>query len=685
MNDCPIISWKEFDFRRFALLPPEKRKTANPGTKQTRRYLDIVTAFDIETSKLPGMDEAGMYVWQWQFSDWCTVMGRTWDEWRQFVKILLEFISEKQSLVVLVHSLAFEFQFLRTVYRFAPDEVFAVKSRKVLKCTMYDRRLEFRCSYLHSNMSLAAYTKKMGVAHQKLSGEEFDYSKTRYPWTPLTERELQYCQNDVLGLVEAYTEELRRDRDTLQTIPLTSTGYVRRDAKRAMRVASRSMIPDMQPDLEQYRLLRDTFRGGDTHANRYYVGKILHNVHSADRSSSYPDVICNQQFPMTRFRWIDDPNIRNIRYHVKRKHAVAMRIALWDVKMRDPYDGFPYLSRSKCFNVVDPIEDNGRILEATYLEVCLTDVDFEIVSRQYKWAHIKGVKAMWAHYGYLPRPLVLCAIEYYTNKTKLKGITSEDGSAEYLYARSKELLNALYGMMAQDPLKYDILFEEGAEEVFNIRFSDPEEKLKAYQRRAFLVYQWGVWVTAHARKALRDGIACCEDAGHKAIYVDTDSVKYLSNADFSEFNRLREEASIESGAHATDPNGVEHFMGVYEQESDYAEYCTLGSKKYAYRYPDGKLGITVAGVGKRAGAKELEAAGGLPAFKNGFVFVEGGGVEAVYNDEPGSRWLPFDGGVWEIGPNIYLKPSTYTMGQTADYIRLLQDPEFFATLKQRRQ
>jgi len=674
-----IITWEELPEAFLAALQPEKRKQANAGTRKGRRYYDLVTAFDIETSPIPGMEEAGMYIWQWQFGLQYTVMGRTWDELRCLIYKLLEVLDPEYTLVILVHNLSYEFQFLRTVYSFQPSEVFAVDRRKILKCTMHDRRLECRCTYLHSNMSLKAYLKKMNVEHQKISGEEFDYSKVRYPWTELSDLELQYCQHDVLGLVEAYTVQMQRDGDNLATCPLTSTGYVRRNTKRAMRLASQTLVPAIQPDFDQYRLLRECFRGGNTHANRFYVGSIVPNVHSADRSSSYPDEICNRDFPTTKFRWIPAPSIKNIRYHINAGHAVAFRVALWDVDMRDPYDGFPYLPRSKCYNVIDGIYDNGRVLRAAYLETSCTDVDWEIIEKQYRWRHIRGVRAMWAHYGPLPRPLVLTAIEYYKDKTALKGKTSEDGSVEYQYARSKELLNSMYGMMAQDPVKFSILFTEEDPEVFTIEDAEPELLLHKYQRRAFLAYQWGVWVTAWARYDLQQGL---DMAGHNAIYCDTDSVKYIGDVDWSEYNQACIDACHVSGAHATDAKGNEHYMGVFEPE-DTVTFITLGSKKYAYQKEDGHLVITVAGVGKSKGAEELRRAGGLPAFRNGLIFSDAGGLESIYNDEPGSRWIEIDGHHWEIGPNIYLKPSTYTMGQTAEYMELLQDPLLPQKFKQR--
>lgn len=119
-------------------------------------------------------------------------------------------------------------------------------------------------------------------------------------------------------------------------------------------------------------------------------------------------------------------------------------------------------------------------------------------------------------------------------------------------------------------------------------------------------------------------------------------------------------------------------MGVYESEGCYEEFVTLGAKKYAYRQ-DGKLHITIAGVTKTTGADELEAAGGLEAFKPGFVFHKGGGTESIYNDHPEitSYTVPDTGEVIPITSNVVIRESTYELGLTAEYRRLLQFPEIW--------
>ena len=660
-----IITPQEFDYHRFAALKVQKRKRGNKGSfLKPVQYLDCVTAFDIETTRLVDVEQAIMYVWQWQFSDWYTVMGRTWEELLDFMHDLSEYISEdrEERLVVLVHNLSYEFQFLAGVYDFQPEEVFAIENRKVLKCTMFSR-FELRDTYLHSNMSLDAYCKKMGVEHGKITGS-FDYSVIRYPWTPLTPDEIAYCQNDVLGLVEAYTAEMLRDNDNLYTMPPTSTGYVRRDAKRAMRseVWIKNMVREQQPDYETYKILREAFRGGNTHANRAYSGLIVDDVKSADRSSSYPDVLVNCEYPISHFERVETPDFSTLqRLITVRKKAVIMRIAFYDICLTDEFWGCPYIPRDKCRKIINAQYDNGRVLSADYFEISLTDIDLAIITEEYTFSNAVPIDVMAARYGKLPEALTDLCIQYYRSKTELKGV---DGQQLY-YEKSKNLLNSIYGMMAQDPVKQTIDYVNGQ---FVEREDDPAELLEKAMQKAFLCYQWGCYVTAWARLRLEEGIRM---AGRGFVYCDTDSVKYTGEIDWDKYNTQREHDSRKSGAYATDPQGVQHFMGVYEQEDGYRQFITMGAKKYAYESEYGHIAVTVSGVNKRKGGVELERHGGLKAFKSGFVFHEAGGTESVYNDEPEVKEYYADGRRIPITRNVVIRDSTYTLGITYEYEQLL--------------
>ena len=164
------ISVRQFDYVRLASYKIIERNKRKKGSKS---YLDVVTAFDIESTRIKEIDQSVMYIWALQFDLDTTIVGRTWDEFFEMIDKFREYLQDTCYMVVYVHNLSYEFQFLKGLYDFEPDEVFATESRKVLKCTMYDC-IEFRCSYMLTNLSLAQFLKKMNVKDQKLSGDEFN-------------------------------------------------------------------------------------------------------------------------------------------------------------------------------------------------------------------------------------------------------------------------------------------------------------------------------------------------------------------------------------------------------------------------------------------------------------------------------------------------------------------------------
>lgn len=633
------------------------------GKRKGKYYADAVGAFDIETTAKDD-DNAVMYIWQYALYDynrdesWVT-WGRTWEEWECLRKRIAEHLGGGR-VVTYVHNLSYEFQFLAGLEQFT--DVKALKERKVLLAET--EGIEYRCSYIWTNKSLAKFLQEMKVENQKESGEVFDYRKKRYPWTELTDEEKRYCLHDVMGLVEATVAKLHNDGDSLYTVPATSTGYIRRDVKQAM-YQQTGLIKRLQPSPEVYTALRKAFRGGDTHANRYYAGKILTDVKSVDRSSSYPDVMLNKRFPMTPFKPLVGGDYAMLRAVAEGK-AVLAHIEMRHVALADRYNGFPYVSFDKCLKCVNPVLDNGRVLSADALEMWVTDCDLRILTRDYV-GDMRFVEGYAANKDYLPENFRKVIIGYYERKTALKG----DAAREYEYAKSKNLLNAAYGMSATDPGKPDIEFD-------GYEYVKKDVNLSKTLKTAFLPYQWGVWVTGYAREELHE---MTDIAGHDFVYADTDSCKYLGDKDFSAYNAEKMADSLESGASAVDCKGKRHYMGIAEDEGKYERFITWGAKKYAFE-KEGKLGITIAGVGKIAGAKELAAAGGIEALKPGFCFTAGGGTASVYNDDA-DYWQDVEGHRLHVTRNICIKDSTYVLGITRDYAdRLLEAAELLAAEEQ---
>ena len=292
----------------------------------------------------------------------------------------------------------------------------------------------------------------------------------------------------------------------------------------------------------------------------------------------------------------------------------------------------------------------------------LTDIDFRIVLYEYVFEEIEILELWFTEYGYLPDPFRAVIRSYYEKKTMLKG--AKDPFEKMQYDKSKNLLNGLYGMLAQDVCKPELKWNGT---IFEDTGEDPRKILAKNTRKAFSSYAWGVWCTAWARYRLEEGIIIAGEDSF--LYCDTDSVKYIDHGQSWEaYNLRRIQDSEKNRAMATDPRQHTYYMGVYEPDGEYLRFSTLGSKRYAYEDMTGDLHITISGVSKKAAA-EL---GRLENFKEGFIFQHPGKTEADYIDKPLQKEITVNGKCIEIVSYVIISETTYNLSLSDSYRNLLR-------------
>lgn len=613
---------------------------------------------------------AFMYHWQFCFGDQ-VVFGRTWQDMRKLFRSLEQNLnlSFENRLVIYSHNLSFEWQFMRRFVKVVDG--FFTEKYKPLKIIL-DCGIELRCSQMLSNMRLEKFCEnEKDVIHYKLKGEEYDYSIIRTPSYTMSEYEEGYCYNDVRGLSECIASRL--NEFDIAHIPLTSTGYVRLDARKAMATnkRNRQLFRDLALDLDLYRLCRKAFRGGDTHANNKKVNRVIYNVQSFDITSSYPTSMVIDKYPMTAFSKITLETFYNLDFN---EEAVLMEIMLTNVR----YKGncfIPYIPVSKCTQLSDKrIEDNGRVMKAEYLSIVCTEIDYQIIMDEYDFDDIGyNTKNMYAaKKGYLPAELREVVMKYYRLKTQLKGVKGK----EYEYNRAKERLNALYGMLVmridQSSVKYeDGKYVDSFDDLTPEQIDAETKKLleKYYNsRNNFLSYQWGVWVTCNSRLRLRKMLRV---VGKDVCYVDTDSIKCVNDhrKDFDKINEEIKKQAIEAGAYATNKDGKTYYLGTWDFEGTYTRFKTLGSKKYLVEYwgenedtgePELKIASTIAGVNKKVGAAYFKKHG-FSHFTIGEEIPKSGHLVAFYNDDDIHEVI-IDGEHIETASNLAIINDEYTLG-----------------------
>ena len=645
-----------FDIETSSGFLHKDSDTLEPYLGKSKKYYEDCKKFSI------------CYVWQFSIND-NIFWGRTLEDFKDFLQELEYYEPHKK--IVYIHNFSFEFQFLINVLQF--DYVFARQARKPLFAEW--STYQFRCSYFLTNMSLATWAEQRKLSVQKLVGD-LDYTILRTPKTVLADKELDYCFNDVLVMyygLQQYKEKYGHMID----IPFTQTGEVRKEVIERMNVSSeykyrKRCIKLIPQTIKDYSLLCDCLMGGYAHSNAVHTNVVLDNVFSKDISSSYPTVMCLEKYPMTYFEETvpceDYFNNDNYSYIITFdvEHLCSKRWNTW-------------LSFSKCAKIKGYSLDNGRVLKADYVQLSLTNVDYEMFQLCYDFDNLNIIDFRISSNDYLSPTFVKYILELYGNKTTLKGIKEK----EPLYMKSKQYINSMYGMMVTKNITDTIEFEEDRwkkellnEKNFYTKIASEKKKLS----KTFGAFQFGVWVTAYARRNLWKGILALD---YNVAYCDTDSIKYI-DCDTDFFERYNKEIERRENMRADmlgiprdkfcprDKNGMPHRLGIFDDDGQYKKFKTLGAKKYCYVDNDDKLHMTVSGVRKSAVSQLHD----IEDFKDGTVFdVEHAQklIMTYVDDMPPIVWNKgqYDEFYSNYKHGICAQPTTYSLGITDDYESIL--------------
>ena len=613
-------------------------------TNKKVTYLNIESAFDIETTSYINNGEKSAVVYIWMFGLGLgkeIFYGRTWEEFLDLCERLQHYfgLNENRRLVIYVHNLGYEFQFMCKYFNW--ENVFAINERKPIKA-LCSYGIEFRDSYILSGYSLANTAKNLTTHKVRKMEGDLDYSLIRHQSTQLTEKELGYCSNDI-EIILAYINEQIAQYEDITKIPLTNTGRVRKYVKDACYYTSsnhrksnrgkyqryRQIMSDLTLDKATYIQLKRAFMGGFTHSNPNHTGKTLENVSSIDLTSSYPTVMLADKFPMSRAKELNITTVEEL------KKAMSLYCLVFDLKLeglRNTLKYESYISESKCFKMVKPVINNGRVYDAEMIQTTITDVDFNIIEKVYEWDKISIANVRGFVKAYLPKSIIESILNLYQDKTTLKGVEGKE--VEYLL--SKGMLNSVYGMCVTDVVKDEHVYND----TWGVERVDVDEKIDEYNKskNRFLFYPWGIWVTAYARRNLWTAIL---NIGDDYIYSDTDSIKMLN---FDKHKEYVEKYNKHIGKKLADM--MEHYklnvellapktiqgkakpLGIWEFEGNYSHFKTLGAKRYLVK-ENGEFHLTVAGLSKKNGINHM-------------VNICGGDTEQVFNIFNDNLYIPAD-------------------------------------------
>lgn len=577
--------------------------------KKSSEYYKLYAGFDIETTNVDIKDEHLAFMYHWQFSlcgDFygCVFTGRTWEAFEMFIAKLKRYydLSADKRLIVWIANAGFEFQFFRKLFDWDPEDFFSREERHPLK--FRNGGIEYHEALTISGGSLEQLAKDYTTT-KKLKGD-LDYSILRNSTTKLTALELDYCINDVTILSEwsAYIFETYIKPD--KRIPLTKTGILRslcrQNGEKMLTPqgwrAYRDRIYEAYPDEKTYALwFRYLFRGGYVHSNILMTAFTIEGVDGYDETSAYPyHMDAFDEYPMTPFKE------ETFSEDLLENKCCIIKVTFYDIKRRWAHS---IESKSKAVELEDSkrtkvIIDNGRIAQAGKLTVWLTNIDFQIYKRFYKWRCYKVEECTTSEKGFLPLFLRKTLNKLYIEKDRLKRAGLTD-TPEYKLIKQK--INSFFGMCVTrielSKITYDNMLD-----IWDVKEKDLnfEEEIKSQ----FLLPQWGIFITALSRRSLLNVTADITEAigdgrgenGAGVIYNDTDSIKVYdpegkAKEIIERYNATVYQRMLKLGY---TPEAFKT-LGQFEHEAHYDRFKTLGAK----RYLTDELGIikaTVAGLPK---------------------------------------------------------------------------------------
>ena len=604
-------------------------------------------------------------------------------------------LTDDRRVVIYVHNLSYDYTYLSGFLNaeFGPGEILALKSRKIL--TVRHGGLEFRCSYLLSNMSLKVWGDKLKCNIRKLIGA-IDYDEILYPDSELSMTAWEYMINDVAGLKECVYRELKFSDDTIASVPLTSTGFVRRDCRRAARKDKKyhKWFMACRMSVRVYQLLRWAFAGGLTHGNRFKGNMIIKDVGHVDFKSRYPATQMLCDMPASAFRLYYDrrSNEHKLTFEelstLLKSHCCLLNIVFNNLRLKKGVT-LPYISKSKIrtymmcrftndLGVVGT--DNGRVIncEGKAALVC-TGEDLRWIFDQYETDGWEVIELYVAEKGRVPK----CIREVINDFFKVK-----EGQKKSVFRdKIKNKLNGIYGMFATDVCRRDVKYNYETlswTDTKELTDDEVEEKLTKYYRNRnnFTYYAHGVWTTSISRSELVWFVK--NVVGYENFcYCDTDSVFYETSpeieARIDEYNNKIIELNKSLGLGVENIDGGMSYYGTMDREEHCKTFKFLHAKTYGYTTDDDELKITIAGVPKDNGLPEddpkymtrEQELGSLENMADGFIFKECGGTRAVYVDYYPTETV-IDGHYLEYASACIILNTTKELGSVVDGYELME-------------
>lgn len=581
----------------------DKTDLINKGGKKviskSKPFLNIGAGFDCETSKTSDdCNESIVYIWQFSIGK-INFLCRDINEIKRFLfelSSMIKLIHKNATLIVFDANISYEYSYFWRLLSDSITAVFAKSTTKVCSFTINNNIKFAECLGVFGT-SLANIAKNY-TKTQKRKGD-LNYNKIRNSHTYLSRKEIMYCVDDVAILSELTQTAHRMFTLNGDNIPLTQTGIVRNEVKKAMCkhfLDKNRLINEINQLIgteNEYQVFRTfLYSGGLTHSNFKYVGIICNDSNNGmhikckDLTSAYPWALNAKMYPAGKLVKTSD-----YKFAIKHKHWIA-KLVFKNLRSKSTHST---LSSHKASKLDNAVLDNGRVYKADYAEYYVNEIDMANINAIYEYDAIKIIESWYfTKSSKAPKSMLDVMNNWYIKKTKLKPLTKDShaNDRDYVenckeYLRLKQLINSVYGMCVTSLYFEKFIFNNGIQ-IETIDY----ENAKTTIFNPFI----GYWCTAYVRQRLINVISKYPDS---IVQYDTDSLYYDSNNTNLEkyFDEINTEVYNEIIKNVKARECYD--LGQWDFDGDYINgFIPLGSKRYCGEHSDGTYKITFAGASR---------------------------------------------------------------------------------------
>ena len=447
-----------------------------------------IWAADFETTTKANLEKDGcvrVYLWSLVSSDLSE------EYWGTDIESFIETIKQKDCGIIFFHNLAFDGSFILSYfndigYRYELD----------YDCIIDDLNNWYQIRIYNDNKEIKIWDslKKFPGQSVKSLAKLYGFSDKKQPpffdrYIPIDyepyEEEIEYCLQDSRIVANAISKEWEQGHKSL-----TLSADAFSDVKMSLGgfKSWRKYMPKLDKRLDAW--IRDSYKGGWTYCNPKYQDKEIEQVCVYDVNSLYPYVMKNCALPwgMPDCR----PPNKNELYIIRFKTSFVLKpgyLPTIQIKNNFRFDETEYLTDSK-----------GEV------ELCLTNIDFELFKEHYKVHYIKEPM-------YVSFKSTVGLLGKYIDYHMEQKINAELQGNQALRYLSKRYMNSPYGKTGMRPdrvNKIPYLDEEGV-----LRFISMETVSDA------IYVPYAAFVCAQARNIT---IRAAQANFENFIYADTDSI-----------------------------------------------------------------------------------------------------------------------------------------------------------------